>query len=486
MKKTILFFVLFCSSLTASEWKFIPFPSELPTDYQSSIHSRKDMLITNTSFYKSKIAIGNKFDGFTIYTGKEWKFFTPKTIRGLIENKEVLDSLNLNTITMHIAGEDSSKRLWLNNYCAMFRYIDTPEKIKVYDKFRCKNGKQVRPYYINTSFINDGEVYCRAFYADTVESPDYILGKYFIYDSTNDEFVEKYEMESELKIYDIKHSVICKDGHIYNYGNLIYFDPNGYIYVPVVSPNIIKLENDTILKSIGPYIAIYYNGSLVNLDSTFKDYKKTLNYFGKPLGMEYKTKYWSYLDRNIYTYCVRDSFYAGYPDYDPTHWVAASNLIIKQNYDSKACDTISVPYIFKFDNVSFFANEFRLNSKGMMALIYYGAGIYLFDPSSSKVEDDDDLIFVVGVSIDKMYPNPTSDKCHIDFFLNRLHSSNIKVQISDIKGNILKDISSNIKYNSTIQRASLDFSVEDLPQGNYYVLFTTNKNKQMRGLLILK
>lgn len=477
--------MLLASTMFAAQWEFIQYPDNLPSDYENNYSWRRDFLAISQCEYNGGFAFSHPYDGFSTYKNGKWSFFTPKKIREMIENKEEVDTLNLNSITLEKCYADSSGNLWLSSHNVIFRYNDATGKIRVFHKFKISDNTYFPAYFLNQTVFDNGKLYTKVFFKDTTDKEVWFKNRTYFYDDKSETFEQMGETDNIHNIMHrnyfkvVKGKPISKEDLKLEEGTL----PKKYGNLYNIRLNIFyRLDDDTLLKNYGLCFLKYYDGELVGIDSTFFDFLRS-----EQIKEYYYYHYYSLTslaNNTIYMFAIK------LKEYSKDKISLYDQRIFTYNFKTRHIDSIStaiVPIVyFEGDNPkSYNPSEINVNEKGRISIFYDKLGFFDFNPES-KVEDDRELVFVVGVNAKNLYPNPTSDKCHVDFFLNRLHADNIKVQICNINGEIVKDITSGINYNSATQYASLDFTVGELPQGNYYVLFTTNRNKQMKGLLIVK
>lgn len=477
--------MLMASTLIAGQWEFTQYPDILPTDYENNYSWRRDFLAMSQCEYNGGFAFSHPYDGFSTYKNGKWSFFTPKKISEMIENKEEVDTLNLNSITLEKCYADSSGNLWLASHNVLFRYNDATGKIRVFHKFKINDNTYFPAYFINQTVFDDGKLYTKVFFKDTTDKEVWFKSRTYFYDDKSESFVQMGETDildillhrNDFKI--VKGKPIRKKDLKLEEGTL----PKKYGNLDNMRLNIFyKLDNDTLLKNYGLFFLKYHDGKLVEIDSTFFDFVRSEQM--KPFYYYHYYSLTTLFDNTLYMFAMK------FNEYYKDKLSLYDQRIFTYNFKTRKIDSIStqtVPIVFyEGDNPNaYYPSDIQVNKNGRINIFYDKLGFFDYNPES-KVEDDRELVFVVGVSAKNPFPNPTSDKCHVDFFLNRLHADNIKVQICNINGEIVKDITSGINYNSGTQSASLDFTVGELPQGNYYVLFTTNRNKQMKGLLIIK
>lgn len=473
------------STIFAGQWEFTQYPDVLPTDYENSYSWRRDFLAMSQCEYNGGFAFSHPYDGFSTYKNGKWSYFTPKKIREIIENKEEIDTLNLNNISLENCYADNSGNLWLASHNALFRYNDAIGKIRAFHKFKINENTYFPAYFINQTVFDDGKLCTKVFFKDTTDKECWFKNRVYIYDTQSETFEQIGETDTASKL-SSRYKFKIVDGKIVHEQDLTIekgtlpknYDNNDnrrwFIFY--------RLDNDTLLKNFGLCFLKYHDGKLVEIDSTFFDFVRSEQM--KPYYYNHHYSLTSLENNTLYLFAIKFS------EFSNDSLPLLDQRIFTYNFKTRKIDSIStqtVPIVFyEGDNPkAYYPSDIQVNKNGRINIFYNKLGFFEYNPES-KVEDDRELIFVVGVNANNLYPNPTSDKCHVDFFLNRLHADNIKVEICDINGKKVKDITDKINYNSSTQYASLDFTVGELPPGNYYVLFTTNRNKQMKGLLILK
>lgn len=117
----------------------------------------------------------------------------------------------------------------------------------------------------------------------------------------------------------------------------------------------------------------------------------------------------------------------------------------------------------------------------------YSYGFYIFDPDGSTgVEEqiNSNTPGMPDVHIFNIYPNPALQQTTLDFFIYYDVVDQLEVSIYNIMGMKAKDIENTIDYDSRNMRATLTFSVGELPRGAYIVTVKAGKTSSYKLLLV--
>ncbi len=74
-----------------------------------------------------------------------------------------------------------------------------------------------------------------------------------------------------------------------------------------------------------------------------------------------------------------------------------------------------------------------------------------------------------GIWIRKVVPNPVLSKSKIEFFCEPRLSSDLSIKIYDVLGVAVKDITNDLQYNPDSATGFIDFTLENISQGIYYL-----------------
>ncbi len=117
----------------------------------------------------------------------------------------------------------------------------------------------------------------------------------------------------------------------------------------------------------------------------------------------------------------------------------------------------------------------------------YSYGFYIFDPNGSTgVEEqiNSNTPGMPDVYIFNIYPNPALQQVTLDFFLYYDVTEQLEVSLYNIMGMKAKDIENTIDYDSRNMRATLTFSVGELPRGAYIVTVKAGKTSSYKLMLV--
>ncbi len=135
------------------------------------------------------------------------------------------------------------------------------------------------------------------------------------------------------------------------------------------------------------------------------------------------------------------------------------------------------------DSTYYAPDDFAADADGNIVVVYFDKGIYYYTPPApSGVENTEQIL--PGAWIWNLFPNPASNRAKIEFHLSREASAHAQITINDIRGTVIKDISHEIEYDAVRQEAVIDFSVADIPSGNYYILISAGNSKKLKRFIV--
>ncbi len=120
-------------------------------------------------------------------------------------------------------------------------------------------------------------------------------------------------------------------------------------------------------------------------------------------------------------------------------------------------------------------------------LLFYNYGFYIFntDTTTSVSEPENfEILSLPDVWIRNLYPNPSNQSVTVDFFLERNVSNECKISLYNTLGMKVKDVTENIEYDSYNMKATITFSVNDLPAGAYIVVISAGNSNMTRLMLV--
>ncbi len=115
-------------------------------------------------------------------------------------------------------------------------------------------------------------------------------------------------------------------------------------------------------------------------------------------------------------------------------------------------------------------------------------GIYIFNSDTNSTVVDEKIrhntALMPDVWIYNIYPNPSDNLVTLDFFLENTVVDQLEVDIYNIMGMKIKDVTGQIDYDRSRMRANMKFSVAELPRGSYIVSVKAGKTSSYKLLLV--
>lgn len=489
MKKSLLFFIIFLLefSLSFSQvWTIIPKDSILPKD---SIHSGKYATFHDwgTAIYKNNLALADI--GLITYIDGTWKYLYPQDLQNMVSDTNFKKTHFISDYGPELLEYDSKGNLWgliyydSMNEAAFFKYDG--EKIFLYTNYYDKNSNQYYdfPNYMSSfSFLKidnfDNPWICYSLQLDSVVRVCKFENDRFIHQNNThycgnfrfnphhemafDKENRNWQMESD-RIFIFENSILYK---IIPPDTLYQF---GYGYD---GTNILRSPNNDIYTLGADFDLYHYNDS------------SGWSFSNEPLANE------------RIDYPLVNAFYASDMCIDSMGNVWVMNLYNNNlyRYEKNGKWTfykIPIP----LDSLKNHVNDIYIGAKtlqsdagGRIYIELYEQGLYILDPNIVSVPIDSKIESggLPDVWIYKIFPNPTTDRSTIDFFLNRGYENSVKVELFNSLGVKIKDIQDKMQYDSYNMDAKINFSVTDLPAGIYFVGVSAGESKKMMGFAVYK
>jgi hypothetical protein len=155
------------------------------------------------------------------------------------------------------------------------------------------------------------------------------------------------------------------------------------------------------------------------------------------------------------------------------------------DYKNKKYEKLQIPIFAdpQADSTHYNIQKILADEKGRIYLVDINDGIYIYTPEGADVEGCSTCSYMF---IQKMYPNPSSDRIQVTLHLNNMDLSDFKAEIYDERGNLVKTLTDMPTFNDRNGEASFDFSVSDLSGGAYFLGISSGKSKKLKLFAVTK
>lgn len=479
MKKLIfLFLITFSSELFPQTWDLLYKEDFLI--YNETFESYGKMNCQNM-ILKGDSTIVSRIDSDTLlmiynHNLKKWYY---KTKRDLLTNNSIKDTLykQLKDSKLFSFTIDSEENIWLNFISNILK--TNPDTIinftQIYDKYFEKYYNILNYSQVSYDLKHDsnGDIYVlKNYYVQESDSVYYSLCKF-----KNNRFESLIKRKIDRFYFDKLNRLWC-----------CYYD-SVFVY-----------ENEELINQFSTYDFPEGYGELKEVVFDSKNTMYALNQNSILLvydGETFKTEKYMYdIER-----------YAGTQEDLSACWLCADSSDNIWLIGGKTCNlykldssgswsVISVPkfstaaddwcYKYKIEcdknkkiwiTAQHFNRYFLSNS--------YGFYIFNSDTTTSVSEPENfEILSLPDVWIRNLYPNPSNQSVTVDFFLEPNVSNKCKISLYNTLGMKVKDVTENIEYDSYNMKATITFSVTDLPAGAYIVVISAG-NSNMTCLMLI-
>lgn len=213
-------------------------------------------------------------------------------------------------------------------------------------------------------------------------------------------------------------------------------------------------------------------------------------------GLNYKRELIYYKD-NKWTF---DTIFYLYHDYPATAQVneilidTNSNMyILYEEFKNQATDSLYIRYadgscsavsIPKGYERMFFDDKGKIWICGS-GTNYLGKAV-LYDPYSQTTSVVEYGSYLPTLHPREVFPNPASSKVTAKFWGTSKYVNSMTVGLYNSNGIKLKDLDEYVVYDKSTEKGSMEFNVNDIPSGVYYILYTAKDIKKLQGLIITR
>lgn len=471
MKIILLVFIILGNTLYAQDWEYFSnkdFVPEINGIFQSEMTFHPKEL----RFTRDSLLVTNIINGYSVYKGQEWEHITPDKILPKISNPNELQGLDtryINTISTHF---DKLGNTWLFGDRFILRYDG--ENYHAYRTVYNTNDEPEIPMFFNAfsiETVNDEEVI------------EVIAGIYYkeeglmkyrasVFELVDNVFREKFQVKYGFQNYNPyfyrlkngNYSIITSSSFqlLDNQGNeLKNISTDTLFKMGIVEiKNCKKDKNDSIYMINSALFKMTFYNDMFVLDSSFFKKQREFSY--------------NFTERGEFLYEI----YGG-KEY-LLH--ANSNRLFIRDMTSSEVKVEYVPHLPGTDYVSI-AHRMGIDSSGNVWLSYLYDGFYIFQPEKSSVENINSG-GLPDVWFWNLYPNPAVNQVSASFFLERNAYKNVKAELIDLNGKLVKDLTSEINYDELQQEAVLRFNTRTITGGTYFLCISAGKSKKLKQLII--
>ncbi len=490
MKRIIIYIIFITATyaLKSQTWEFIPNSSFIP-DKNTVFNSSEEWIPKALTIYNGYTVFGRSLHGVALVKDGKWTFWTPEYIKSRIINEEALDIIDFKCVNIYQINVDNNNNLWLMADRYLLKYNN--DGFYCYYEFSDSNANNIQIESLNGMDINNDQVYVRVQNFYNTEKLQINVINCIVTEANQLKEISRFNADTSLLKFE-NFMMVIRKFHYDSKVNYLQYEPSiEYltIYDSTFTPYSKKL-----FKYASRQADIFRNGSdtFYIIDRQFNIYKLVDTNFIevdssiKKIEEKYVLypQYGIQIIMSLYT----KSGFDGYTYFLPGPSKSIDRIIPSRIYKYKDSSNIEEIIIPKIPDLPEYieSSNYTVDSLGRIWIVYGNYGLYIYYPEGLGIDTDIEEEYYPRVWIWNLYPNPASESAKLEFHLTKDVKDECKIQIVDVRGNIIKEIKDKIEYDNINQEATVQFSTSEIATGVYYVLISTSKSKKLRQLQVIR